>query len=298
MGWWNALSGNLRGMVWMVVSGLCVIAMHVIIRHLANDIHAIELAFFRNLLGLPILLPFVLHHGVGLLRTTRLKLYLSRAGFHSVAMLSFYYALTITPLAMANALSFTGPLFAAGLAILVLGEKFHRGRITALVIGFAGTIVILHPDTDGVGLGAALVLASSAIFGAVTVATKSLSRTEPTVAIVIWLSLLLIPLTLVPALFVWTWPTWEQMLWLVLLGTVGTGAQLAITEALRVGDTAAIMPIDFFKLIWATLIGWALFGEIPDIWVGIGGLIVFAAATAVALGDRRRRPPAAANGGG
>lgn len=295
MGWWNGLPGNLRGMAWVFLSGLCVIAMHVIIRHLAHEIHAIELAFFRNLLGIPILLPFMLRSGITMLRTARVPLYLWRAGGHAIAMLSFYYGLTITPLATANALAFTGPLFAALLAIPLLGEKFHAGRLAALVAGFAGTIVILRPDVAGIGWGAWLILLSSAVFGAVTVATKSLSRTEPTVTIVIWLSVLLIPLTFVPALFVWTWPTWEQFAWLILLGTVGTGAQVAMTEGLRVGDTAAIMPVDFFKLIWAALIGWVLFAEIPDIWVGIGGLIVFAAATAVAFGGRRPASPA---GGG
>jgi len=287
MGWWTRLSGNLRGMAWVFLSGLCVIAMHVIIRYLARDIHAIEQVFFRNLLGIPILLPFLLRGGVTMLRTARAPLYLRRAGGHAIAKLSFYYDLTITPLATANALAFIGPLFAALPAIPLLGEKFHAGRLAALVSGLAGTIVILRPGVSHVGWGAWLILLSSAVFGAVTVATKSLSRTESAVSIVGWLSVLLIPLTLVPALFVWTWPTWEQFAWLVLLGTVGTGAQVAMTEGLRVGDTAAIMPVDFLKLIWAALVGWVLFAEIPDIWVGIGGLIVFAAATTVAFGGRR-----------
>jgi len=201
-------------------------------------------------------------------------------------MLTFFYGLSTTELATANALGFTAPLFAAALATIVLGEVFRWRRWTALTVGFIGMLVILRPGIVALDTGPMLILFSSCVWGTVLVIIKSLGQRESVVTIVAWMIAFMVPLSLVPALFVWQWPSWEQVGLMAIMGMMGTAGHFLITSALKIADTAAVMPIDFLKLVWAALIGYALFGEIPDFWTFVGGAIVFAAATYIALRER------------
>jgi drug/metabolite transporter (DMT)-like permease len=96
----------------------------------------------------------------------------------------------------------------------------------------------------------------------------------------------MIPLSLVPALFVWQWPNWQQLGLMAIMGMMGTAGHFMITQALKVADTAAIMPIDFLKLIWAAAVGYLVFAEVPGLWTFVGGAVVFGAASYIALRER------------
>lgn len=269
--------GNaLRGMLLMALAALLFSCMHGAIRHLAGDLHPFEIAFFRNVFALLIVLPWFIRLGLAPLRTRRLGLHLLRTAFNVVAMLSFFYALSITPLAEVTALNFTAPIFATVLAALIMGEAVRARRWAAVAIGFLGTLIVLRPGLGEVGLGQMLALLSSLVWACALMIIKDLSRTESSVTIITYMSLLLLPLSLVPALFVWQWPTFDQLLWLVLIGLLGGGAQYLMTESLSVADTAVVMPIDFTKLIWASAIAYLAFGEVPDTFTWIGGAVIFA----------------------
>ncbi len=282
----NWLTGNLQGMLWMLLTGLLIVSMHAMIRHLAEDIHPFEIGFFRTAFGAPIVGILFWKYGLGILRTDQIKVHGVRAVGHVIAMMMFFTGLTLTPLTTANALAFTAPLFAAVLAVLILGEVFRWRRWAALLFGFAGTLVIIRPGIIDVGTGPLLILASSGIWGIVLVVIKSLGRRDATPTIVAYMVLFMTPLALIPALFVWVWPTWEQLGILLILGLMGTTGHLTLTQALRVGEAAVVMPMDFFKLVWAAIIGFFLFAELPDIFTWIGGLMIFASATYLALRER------------
>ena len=254
--------------------------------------HPFEIAFFRNFLGLIALAPWFLRYGVAPLRTKRLPLHGLRASINIVAMLSYFTALSIAPLAQVTSLGFTAPLFAALLAMVLLGEVVRLRRWLAILCGFAGTFVILRPGFAEVDPGSLLVLVSAVAWASALIVIKVLSRTESSLTITCYMVVLMAPLSLVPAVFVWQWPSGEQLLWLTATAIFGTLSQLIMTEALKIADTSVVMPFDFFRMIWATLLGMAFFAEVPSVAVWAGAAIIFASTSYIAYRERTVSPAA------
>ncbi len=292
----------LLGAAFMLSAGLFFAIMMGIIRHLAHDgVHPFEIAFFRNLFGFAVMLPWVFKVGLGGLKTERYGLYTMRALTGTAAMVAWFWAISILPLTEATALSFTTPFFATILAVPILHEVVRIRRWAAICIGFAGALVILRPGFQTISAEALMVLFSALMMAMSTMCIKLLSRTEPVNAIVVYMTIYLTPLSLIPALFVWVWPTWEQLGWLALLGLVATVAHICLTRAFRHADASAVMPFDFSRLIFASLIGYLLFDQVTDLWTWVGSAIIVGAAIyiahreAVAARERRRNatPPTA-----
>jgi len=275
-------SATMRGIALMIASTLAFSTMHVMVRHVSADLHPLQVAFFRNIFGLLVFLPVILRHGFGFLRTSRLPMHGLRSVLNVVAMLCFFYALTIAPLTRVTALAFTTPLFVAVLGFVFLGERFRLRRWSAIIIGFAGTLVILRPGLIPADLGSILVLTSAGFWGMTMIVIKLLSRTDSSLTITGYSSILLSVLSLGPALYVWTQPTLEQLALLMLMGIVGTLAQIAFAQSLKDADTTAVLPFDFLKLVWASMFGVWLFGEVPDTLTWIGAVIVFASSFYIA----------------
>jgi drug/metabolite transporter (DMT)-like permease len=273
-------------MAWMFLTTIMIVSMHSFIRELTTNLHPFEVGFFRNLFGVPVAVILIMRYGWGLFRTERVRTHVIRSVGHVCAMMMFFTGIVTTPLATANALTFAAPLFAAVLAVLVLGEVFHWRRWGALLFGFAGTLVILRPGFVALETGPLLILGSAFIWGVVLVVIKSLGRKDTTPTIIIYMVVFMTPLSLIPALFVWNWPTWGELGLMFIMGMIGTAGHLTLTQALRLADTAVVMPIDFFKLIWAAVLGFALFGEVPNQFTWIGGIMIFAGATYLALRER------------
>ncbi|MBT3371651.1 MAG: DMT family transporter [Rhodospirillaceae bacterium] len=283
------LPPHMRAVVLMLISTLCFTLMHTVIRYAATEgeMHPFEVAFFRNAFGLLAVLPFALRGRAAAFRTRRLKLHALRGTMQVFAMLMFFYALSITPLAKISAVSFTAPLFATLGAIIFLGERIRARRIFALVLGFTGAMVIVRPGLIELDLGAMLVMTSSSIWACAILIIKSLSRTESSLTITTYQNIFLIPFTLVAALFFWTWPSWQMLGLFAVMGMFGSIAHVAMAEALKLAETTAVLPYDFVRLIWASGIGFVVFGEIPEIWTWAGGGLIFASTTYIAFREAR-----------
>ena len=280
-------SNAVKGIGFMMLACVFFGAMHVGVRHVTQSIHPFEAAFFRNFFGLLVLAPSFITHGLRPLRTQRFGLHCVRAVLNVVAMLAFFYALSTTPVVLVQALAFTSPLFTAVLAVLLLGEQIRARRLTAIVVGFAGTLLIIRPGVQPIELGPALVLASAAVWGYVVVLIKSLSRTDSAVTITAYMVLLMSPMTLVCALFVWTWPSGGELAVLVGIGIAGTLAQIFMTQSLRLAETTVVLPFDFTKLVWGAFFAWLLFGELIDTWTLVGALVIFSGGLYVAYRERQ-----------
>ncbi len=263
--------------------------MHGTIRHVSAEMHPFEMAFFRNLFGLVLLAPLLFHYGIAPLRTSKLKLHLLRGLFNITSMLCFFYALSIAPLTDVAALTFASPIFATALAVFVFGERVGIRRWTAIMVGFAGVLVVLRPGFEGVALGPLLALVASLIWGVALLFIKVLARTESSLTITAYMMILLTPLSLIPAVFFWQWPTVEQYLWLVLMAALGTSGHLFLNQALKVAETNVVMPVDFVRLIWVSIIGFYIFDEVPDLFTWIGGAIIFSSALYIAYRETIRR---------
>lgn len=271
----------------MLVSAGAFVVMHATIRHVSAALHPFEIAFFRNVFGVIVLTPLLLRYGLAPLKARRPGLMAVRSVFNVCAMLCFFYALSIAPLADVSALSFTAPIFATALAALALGEVVRIRRWAAILVGFGGAMVIIRPGFAQLDFGLLLTLFSSFLWAIVIVMIKVLSRTDSSLTITLYMGLFMAPMALIPALGVWRWPTMEQYAWLLLIGGLGTVAQIAFAEALKHGETSIVMPFDFFKLILAALIGWFVFSEAPTLFTVAGGLIIFASATYIAVREAK-----------
>jgi drug/metabolite transporter (DMT)-like permease len=280
-------AGNLRGIFWMLGATLTFVFMHAAIRHIAHEVDPIEIAFFRNFFGLLFLAPVFLRYGLTPLRTSQFRLHFWRAAINLVNMITFYIGLRLTPLAEATALNFTAPLFATVLATVLLGEKIRLRRTLALALGFAGAIVILRPGFAGLNPGALFVIFSAVLWGGIMVMIKIIGRTESSLTITLWVLILMTAMSFPPALFVWQWPTPLQFGWLTFIAVIGTIGQLMLAQALKEAEATAILPVDFFRLIWAAATGYFAFGEVPDIFTWTGGVMIFGSATYIAYRERK-----------
>ena len=250
-------------------------AMHAIVRFLSPSIHPFELAFFRSLFGFIVILPLLLRGGIDSVRTHQPRLQMLRGVVSIAAMMSWFYGLSMVPLAEATALSFTNVIFGSLAAIIFLREKMTMARGIAVFIGFVGVLVILRPGFVQMDIGVVCVLFSALCWGCSVVIVKQLGRTDAAVSIVAWVGIQLSILSLPFALSVWVWPTMGEWLWLSLLGTLATIGHLCMVQGLKLTDAMTIFPLDFTRLIWASLFGLFIFSESPDVWTFVGaGIIV------------------------
>ena len=285
---WATLPGNLKGMAYALLSGMTFAASNGMVRHVSAEVHPFEIAFFSFFFGFFVLLPVLARTGLAPLRTKRPGMHMVRVALGAVATLAIFYALSVTPLAQVAALSFTMPIFATVLAIVILREVVGIRRWTAIIVGFVGTYVILRPGTGAIELGALLVLAASVLYGITVIVIKSLTRTDSPLTIMAVQICMMSPVLLVPALFVWQWPTWPQLAWLATIAVVTAFSVLAFAMAMKEADTGAVMSLNFLQLVWASLIGFVFFAEIPDLYTWIGGAIIVASTTYIAYRERAK----------
>ncbi len=273
----------------IVIGSAFFATMHAGVRFVSAEIHPFEIAFFRNVFGFMVFVPMLARSGLKLLRTRRIGAHVGRGAINSFSMLAWFTALSLIPLADATALALTGPLFVTLGAVFFLGETVRPRRWVALGIGAAGTLVIIRPGFEAVSLGAILVLATSFTVSGSKLIAKSLARTDPTVTIVAYLTLTMMPATLIAALFVWIWPSPAQLAQLAVIGVLGSAGHLCFVKAYKFADVSAVEPITFTRLIWAALIGYLAFAEFPDLWVWIGGGMIVAATSYIAQREAAAR---------
>jgi len=276
----------------MALSTVAFVTMHAAVRDVSQDMHPFEVAFFRQFFGIVALAPWFIRYGLAPLRTKRLGMHGVRAFVNVIAMFAFYYALSIVPLAQVSALAFSVPIFTALLAMAFLGERVRLRRWAAILFGFSGVFIAFIPDMYETGapqLGSLLVVLASFTWAIALIFIKVLGRTESTITITAYMVLLMPPMSLLPALAVWEWPTMEQFGWLLFIGVVGTIGQLTVVQALKEGETHVVMPIDFTKLIWAAGLGFLWFGEIPTVFTWVGGAMIFFSTTYIAWREHQLR---------
>lgn len=294
--WFHRLPGSVRGPVYMTGAALAFTVMMVLVRHISQSIHPFEAAFFRNLFGLLPLLPWLIRVRSEAFRTRRLGLHALRAGCGLSAMLLFFTALSLIPLAEATALTFATPLFATAGAALVLKEQVGIRRWSATVAGFIGVLVILRPGADLITVGAAAGLGAAMFMALAVLCIKTLARTEAPATIVLYFGVLVTPLSLLPALPVWTTPSLPLLGWCALMGFAATAGQILLTRAFASADASAVLPFDFSRLVFVSVLGMVLFGEMPDVWTYVGATVIVAATVYIARREARLgriTPPAA-----
>jgi drug/metabolite transporter (DMT)-like permease len=293
----SGLPAALAGALWMCGAACAFALMVNLVRHLTQSLDPLQVVFFRNAFGLLAMLPWLLRHGLGVLRTDRIGLHALRAAIGIVAMVCWFTTLALLPLAQATALSFTAPIFTSILAMLLLGEAMRARRWTATAIGFAGALIILRPGVDSLHPAALLAILTALVWALSSILVKVMARTESAGAVVTYLVLFSTPFSLAAALFVWQTPTLAQLALAAVLGAAGSAGHFCMTRALASADAGAVMPFDYLRLPVVAAIAYIAFGEVPDLWVWLGGAVIAASGLYIVHREARLQPatlPAAA----
>jgi drug/metabolite transporter (DMT)-like permease len=298
----DSLPGPLRGALLMTVAAAAFAGMNAIIRALSFELHPFQSAFLRVYVGLLFMLPWLAHAGISALATASHKLYASRAFMGYASMLCWFSALALMPVAEATALSFTSPLFATVAAALLLGEIVRLRRWSATIVGFLGAMVVIRPGFETLEFAHLLVLASAALGGWNAITVKQLTRTDNPNVIVLYMTIYLTPMALIPALFVWQWPSWHALGLVFVMGVCATIGHQSFTRALAACEASFVLPFDFVRLPMVAVLAYFAFGEVPDGWTWIGGGIIVAATVYIARREaqlaRRASPHAHASESG
>jgi drug/metabolite transporter (DMT)-like permease len=278
----QGISGNLRGMLWMTLSGAVFAANYGIIRILSLDFHVFELVFFRNLFGLLVLTPFLWRSRHEIKKPKRPSIIVLRGFLQAGSSSLWFYGVTVIPLVTATSLMLIEPIIGSVLAILLLKEPNDPKRWLSVFLGMIGALVIIRPGMVEFSLGVSFILTAAIMWSGFLLLGKVQSRDDSIVVVIAYSSALTVLLSLVPALFFWVTPTIEQLFLLVILGTVATAAYFCITNAYKAGDVTVVSPLNFMRTIFSAIVGFFVFNEMPEAWVWFGAAIIVAAATYLA----------------
>ena len=278
----------LRGALWMGGAVLSFSVMAIAVRELLRTLGIFEILFLRSLVSLALLAAVLPVTGWQVLRTQRFGLHVVRNLFHFSGQYAWVYAIAGLPLAMVFAIEFTMPVWAALLAIPLLGERLNRGRVVMLVLGLAGIFIILKPGIAEVKPAALVMLAGSFAYAATMIGTKRLAQSDSAMAVLFYMSAIQVPLGLVPALPGWVTPGLADVPWIVAVGATGLSAHFCLTRSLRIADATLVVPIDFLRLPLIAVVGAVFYGEPLELSILLGAAVIFAGTyTSIRLESRR-----------
>ncbi len=280
------MPGRSLSVLLMILSGVCFVAMHSAAKYLADEVHIFEIVFLRCALVVVILSPFLFKEGKKSLFTKQPKNQIYRIVTNSIAILLFFYGLSISPLSLATVLNFTAPIFTVIFAVIFLKEKLTTHRLISLLLGFIGVMCVLRPDLS-LNLGGLLVLLSSLVWASSLIFIKKLTKTDSAVTISLYAGVGMMPATFAAAYPYLEEINFVQFLFILFIAVSGTTAQTLLNSALKRGDLSFLLPLDFLRLIWSVLLGIALFGESTSVFLWVGGLFILGASTLIVTSERK-----------
>ena len=277
----------LWGIWWMLLTGLLFVAVTGVVRHLGTDMNPIQAAFIRYAFGVVLIAPVLLRMFAARAAPSRIGLHMLRGLAHGTAVMLWFFAMARIPIAQVTAIGFTTPIFTTMGAVLFLGEVLHARRIAAVVVSFLGTLIILRPGAVSIELGALAQLAAAPLFACSFLIAKKLTQTESSASIVAYMSVFVTLALLPPALLVWRTPTLTELGWLFVTAVFATAGHYTFTRAMQTVELTVLQPFSFLQLVWATLLGFYAFSEVPDVWTLTGGAVIIASVTYIAHREAR-----------
>jgi drug/metabolite transporter (DMT)-like permease len=250
-----------------------------------------EVVFIRCVGALiPCLVIVAMSGGISVLRTRRLPWHVSRAGLQFVSMTCVFLAYGMMPLADAVAIGFASPLFLVALSVPLLGEKVGIHRWGAVIVGFLGVMIMVKPSGDVLQSGALFALANAAFGALISIGIRRLSLTEKSATLVFYqttTTFLIACLTL--PFFTWVTPAAGDVAMLVGVGICSGIAQYWWTQAFRLTPAAILAPFSYLSMIWAVVLGYLIWHEVPTESLIFGAVIVSACGLYIAHRETRRR---------
>ncbi len=273
----TAPTRTVLGAVLLTISWVFFTTEMVTVRLLSGDLSIAQIGVFRQATQALVLLPVVFWTHGQVLRTTRLRTHIGRAACSSGGMFLFYLAFALLPLALATTLTFLQAMFIIVLAALMLGEAIGPRRIGAVILGFAGVLIVMRPGFVEFQPGMLVALTGAFVAALLIIVTRSLSATESRVTIMIYSSWIGLAMISLPAIVYWQPIEARHLPLLALVGVAGTIGQFLMVGAFQVAEASALAAVDYVRLIFAVGAGYVMFDEVPDFWTCIGAAVILGA---------------------
>jgi drug/metabolite transporter (DMT)-like permease len=246
-------------------------------RETTRELNVFQIMELRSILGLCMLYPLVrFSGGLAAMKTARPLQHIGRNLIHYAAQLGWFFALTLIPLGEVVSIEFTMPIWTAILAASFLGERMTLGKISAIVLGLIGVIVIVRPATGAINTGQLIALGAAVGFGISIAMMKSLTRTEKTLAIIFWMLVIQSAAGFLPALYVWRWPSAYAWGWIVVIAFCGTFSHYCMARAMLYADATVVLPMDFLRVPLSAAAGWLIYSERLDAFTLLGAALILA----------------------
>jgi drug/metabolite transporter (DMT)-like permease len=259
------MSGALISFMAMAISG----------RELSGDLNTLQILFFRSAIGLLVISFLVWRSDWRQILTPSFRTHTLRNIAHFGGQLGWFYGIALIPLAEVFAIEFTVPVWTAILAVVLLGEKLNRTRITAIGLGLVGMLIILRPGMEVISPTALAVLGGAICYGLSHTLTKKLAQIDTPICILFYMTLIQLPLGFIPAALNWKTPGFDLWPWIFLVGVTGLSAHYCMTRALKLADATVVVPMDFLRLPLIAAVGLIFYGEPMDWFVFAGALVMF-----------------------
>lgn len=289
----------LAGAFWMLISCALLAGVAALGRYLTTaGVHPFQIVFLRVFFALVTMLPLLAFRGTELFRTTQPRMYIVRVMSGMLALTTWFSALALLPVGEVTAISFLTPIFATIGAVIFLSEIVRLRRWIAIMVGFLGVLVILRPGFQSLGVGVLLAIVSAFAMGTTSIILKRMTALDDADKIVFISTLLLTPVTIIPALFVWEWP--HSDLWVILfaIGLVATLGHVTLVRAFAATEASVVISFDFARLPFAVLYGYLALGELIDVWTWVGAGIIFASTIYIARREAQLKRQTAVAGVG
>ncbi len=271
---WFALPGNVRGALLILLAAFFTAAMTALVKHIGQKFAVAEILFIRQICVLMILSPVILGNRQTVFKSTYKRVYFLRACFSTIAMFTGFTAVVHLPLAEVASISFGRTLFATLLAIVVLKETVGIRRWTGTLIGFAGVLIVVRPDSDNFNIYALMAITSAFFVASNMIILRKITQIDPPSTIMSYQAILITLVMAGPAYYYWQTPNLDELLIIVLAGTLMSITQYLTIQAFKAGEAAAIAPMEYVRLLFATALGVYFFDEVPTLWTLAGALVI------------------------
>ena len=271
----NRTPSKARAAIWMSGWLLQLLIIAIAGREATRELNVFQLMELRSSIGFLMLCPLVLRAGgFAAMATTRPRLQIGRNVSHYVAQLGWFFALTLIPIGEVVAIEFTMPIWTAILAAGFLGERMNTGKVLAILLGLIGVIMIVRPGVSRANRGQLIALGAAVLFGASIAMVKSLTLTDSSLKIIFWMTVIQSAFGLVPALYVWVWPSLHIWGWIVVIAFCGTFSHYCMARAMLYADATIVVPMDFLRVPLTALAGWLLYNEQIDLLTALGAALI------------------------
>jgi drug/metabolite transporter (DMT)-like permease len=244
-------------------------------REALREISVFQLMLIRSGVGLFLLSPLIWRAGgLAAVKTQRLPQHIARNTIHFGAQLGWFFALTLIPIGQVVAIEFTMPIWTAILAAMFLGERITAFKVAAIVLGIVGVVMIVRPSTGEINPGQLIALLAAVGFGISVAMVKSLTRTEQTVTVVFYMLAVQSAGSLLPALYLWHWPSLTTWGWALAIAFCGTYSHYCMARAMLHADASVVIPMDFLRVPLTALMGWLIYSERLDAFTVLGAALI------------------------